>query len=480
MLSYSKKSLFFYSFILLAYSFFLIQQAHNLACDFFWFDESGQFFISQGLNHDSPPYSERGNLLDVINSNAYYNQDPGGYSILMYLWSGVSHNNIWLRCLSFLFMIGTMTFSFLASYNILKSKKLAIISGLFCFTLIGGTQFYELRGYGMELCGIAAGTWLITWIHRHLSFDRIIVSSLILSFFATARYTMLVFSAIFGLLIIVEIVVSQNSVNRKLILTTAFSIPLLLTAVFTYVYAVRIQNANLNSLSYITYFPGIKKIIIFLIPACVLMLRYKSSSINGRILLIFFWTSNTIFIILGLLKILPWNFYGNKGAPFIWLLEFTFYCSFVPYLKKYLNEYSYWIASFAVIILASIITFKFNIIPQKNHEISDNILMTVRNSSDSIYVNRFGCPEIRFYFEYGRLKEYSQELGYPARFVFLNGTPHSFDTSEKIIENRNHRKKYFFEKMPENSVLLGTYLAEDSSYQDNFIKQKNYINIKIR
>jgi hypothetical protein len=52
----------------------------------FWLDESGQIWISLGLNHFSPPFSEPGGFKDVFVNNIKYNMDPGGFTYLLYFW----------------------------------------------------------------------------------------------------------------------------------------------------------------------------------------------------------------------------------------------------------------------------------------------------------------------------------------------------------------------------------------------------------
>lgn len=55
----------------------------------FWFDESGQFLISQGLNHFSSLTQPTGSLIEVLNQNQDFNLDPGGFSIFLRLWTVV-------------------------------------------------------------------------------------------------------------------------------------------------------------------------------------------------------------------------------------------------------------------------------------------------------------------------------------------------------------------------------------------------------
>ena len=87
-----------YTAIAIAYlaAFFLI--GRNILDAPLSYDESGQIFISQGLNHWSHPYSQPLGLGQVIKNNSLYNLDPGGFSILLFFWEKVSHNLIISCC----------------------------------------------------------------------------------------------------------------------------------------------------------------------------------------------------------------------------------------------------------------------------------------------------------------------------------------------------------------------------------------------
>lgn len=157
---FSSDALFF-AITTLLYVFCLYFTGRNLWATDLWYDEAGQFFISHGLNHWSEPLSSDGNLIDALTANHDYNQDPGGFTALLFFWVKISSEHVWLRLLPFLFFIGTIVFTCLLSFNILRNKQLAYASGLLVFALAGGTFAHELRAYSMELCGLAYGLWMV-------------------------------------------------------------------------------------------------------------------------------------------------------------------------------------------------------------------------------------------------------------------------------------------------------------------------------
>ena len=65
----------FIPIVVLVYIGILLVSARYFNNPYLWFDEAGQFWISKGLNHDSAPLSECGNVIDVIENNQNYNYE---------------------------------------------------------------------------------------------------------------------------------------------------------------------------------------------------------------------------------------------------------------------------------------------------------------------------------------------------------------------------------------------------------------------
>lgn len=94
----------------------------NFSNPFFWYDESGQFFISKGLNHYSEPFAIPQGFGQVLENNRNFNLDPGGFSFLLYFWSMVSNSAGFLRVLPFLFF-AVLLFSPTKSYFLKPKTK---------------------------------------------------------------------------------------------------------------------------------------------------------------------------------------------------------------------------------------------------------------------------------------------------------------------------------------------------------------------
>ena len=121
-----------------------------------WFDESGQFWISKGLNHYSEVYAASGGLSDVIENNRHYNLDPGGFSVLLYFWLLINDSStLFLRLLPYLFFLGFASVVFLYTYKSSKNiLEAAFLTTLLFLWEVTANEMGEVRGYTMEMCGV--------------------------------------------------------------------------------------------------------------------------------------------------------------------------------------------------------------------------------------------------------------------------------------------------------------------------------------
>ncbi|MCZ7600707.1 MAG: hypothetical protein M5U09_27350 [Gammaproteobacteria bacterium] len=61
----------------------------NLAYAGMWYDEAVQFWIARGLSPFAPPLQAAGGIADAVRLNAVFNLDPGGFTLLVYIWSKI-------------------------------------------------------------------------------------------------------------------------------------------------------------------------------------------------------------------------------------------------------------------------------------------------------------------------------------------------------------------------------------------------------
>ena len=415
------------------YAVCLYMFGRNLTFETLWYDEAGQFFISKGLNHYSDPYSPEGSVMDVISQNANYNQDPGGFSIILHFWSVLSDNIVWLRLLPFIFFIGAIVFTCLAVAEITHRRLIAYTSGLLLFALWGGHIPYELRPYSMELCGMAYGLWMIFRLRqsKHITITSALAYSLVFAFFLSARYTIIMFGLVYALFALHAIWKNGHafSVTRQLSTYIAFCLPLIAVVLYSYIFAMRIQNGHRQHWWYITYlqihhWPFYLYLSGIIISAILLKWQDKST----RLLTYIFLSVTLLFILLGYFELLPWGFLGNKGAAFVWLWYVTLWCisaSMVP--KRFWDtQWSNYVYAFAAIILITLSNRQFLTLElwgKTQGSVNSMLKAIPADSIRPIIINAFASPSIRYAYEYASVP--AESPSYPESFILLSGPDHT-------------------------------------------------------
>jgi hypothetical protein len=163
----------------------------------FWFDESGQYWISQGQYHFSPfgtpvqPFS--------IEHAANWNLDPPGFSLLLRGWIHLFGDSTEaLRLLPFVFLMGFLLVTGLIARQFLGVPfAFGIASSLIIVVVSIGEQYAtELRAYSAELFFVAFSCWaLLRWSRKKRSFNlAVLVFAMSLGLLAS-RYSF-VFAAV--------------------------------------------------------------------------------------------------------------------------------------------------------------------------------------------------------------------------------------------------------------------------------------------
>lgn len=466
--SVSPGGILFYTVTTFFYIVFLLLIGRNLMSPDMWYDEAGQVFMAHGLNHWSEPLSPDGSFNDAMNANHDYNQDPGGYTALLYLWCKVSSGHVWLRLLSYLFLLGTIVFACLLSHEILGSRKLAYAGGLMVFALFEGTPAFEVRAYSMELCGLVYGLWMVFRLSRPAGCGKVLLFSLLLSFFITSRYTMLVTGGILSCFVLYNFAMlyKKGKYDGKELLWRAilYSLPLLLTVFVVWRFQMIYQNPEARPLSYIKYIDGGRPLIPFIICTIMLFVTVKWQSKKGRSLLLTFVVINLCFLILGYIKMLPWILAYNKGCLFILLLNVTMYNCFASVLMTTMKSKSYlpFIALGAWVIYVVGIRATGNMAniygAAYNRTLAIDLALSEADGG-VIYLSSWCSPEVRYLYEYGALKERAEKDGYPGRFRFLKRDRHCVGI-KKIDYKRLNAET--LSALPKGTVVYSTNEVTDS------------------
>lgn len=139
---------------------------HNVGNQDLWFDEAGQVWMAMGLGHWSDPLMPRGTLAAAMESNAKLNLDPGGYTVVVRLLTGIDTSATLLRGFSFVVFLGLCTGCGLLAWRLGGSAPLAIAAcGLPLLSPLLFRHAFEIRAYGIEAACVVASATLLTWSH---------------------------------------------------------------------------------------------------------------------------------------------------------------------------------------------------------------------------------------------------------------------------------------------------------------------------
>ncbi len=158
----------------------------------FWFDEAGQYWLSQGQNHFSQ-FGEQKSLpsWEFLHT---YNLDPPGFSYLLAGWTGLGMDKAWtIRLLPVLFGLAALLLILLIGTHLFRLPLLVsvtiAVSGALATPL--RNLFPELRAYTLEFLGvITVGMLLVLFSKRPDSLKLgLLPTGAVLFFFFTSRYS---------------------------------------------------------------------------------------------------------------------------------------------------------------------------------------------------------------------------------------------------------------------------------------------------
>ncbi len=399
---------------------------------YLWFDDAGQFWISQGLNHDSAPLSQAGGLIDVIVNNAGYNLDPGGYGIILHYWSKISTNYVWLRSLSFLFFIlSTIVLGYLG-YLWTRNINIGIWAGFipFYIPMIFNNGF-ALRAYSMEVLGCLVCILAVHFLQNKLSIKRLFCWSVIIAVFLTSRYSFIVVAFVTSLYILYLIYRSDSSNKTKWFMAVVYAMPLFVTIIYIYFAALRFQNPKLDTLDYLPYISSNWKVLIhrsslrhFFYLFVVVWLSYifreneKFQKYKG---LVFITVSvNVLFFVFSCFGMHPWDGGCDRCISMITLVIISItalWCELISLVyEKVKIQYI-----LLLFICYQLTAFKSDIKApwwKNNSEmslISDFKQLSIDENS-KVFVDRWESPCLRYQIEYGSLKGV---INYPQNYTFM-------------------------------------------------------------
>lgn len=451
------------------YMITLVHMSRNLFTPYLWFDEAGQFWISKGLNHDSDPMSKVNGLMEVVENNKYYNIDPGGFSILLHFWTYVSDYHIWVRLLPFLFFIGVVV-SFIYLSNLwIKDINVALLTGFIpIFIPVVLSMGFEVRAYSMESLGTVMSIIALEKLRHKLTNKHLFLWSCVFAFFMTSRYSEIIIVFVVSLVVLSLIFRTGKPLKQKFVSVILYAIPLVVTLISIYYFALVYQNKSAGALVYLRYLSHDLKILLepknivaLYLVALLLVLYYLRKKYpilqKYQTLIIVTLFTNGLFIILSFLGKHPWDFSADRSSRCISLILLFGLCisAFTGELLKSLFK-SHKVLNYSLVLSVLMIIIyvdKSNIFPRPhdNHNLFYNTYYHFKKADiynyQRIYVDRREGPPVRYLFEYGALKSKRGNGFYPDRFTFVKyGHHHTSDGKEIYYD--------FYKSCPKMNDLL--------------------------
>lgn len=206
-----------------------------------WFDEAGQVWMAMGLGHWSDPLMPRGSLAEAMSSNAKHNLDPGGYTALLHVVTGLGQSATLLRSVSFAFFIVLCIGCGLVALRLGGGPHLAIAAcGLPLLSPLLFRHAFEIRAYGIEAACVVATAALLA--ASTLPGRRTYALLGVLTGLAIwSRYSAVVDLA--PACLVMTLVAFQAEPKREAALRiTLLALPVLLSAVVVWATMLRLQN----------------------------------------------------------------------------------------------------------------------------------------------------------------------------------------------------------------------------------------------
>ena len=405
---------------LVVFTTFILLIASNISDANFWLDESGQIWISRGLNHFSPGGSPFGTLRDVWANNNKYNLDPGGFTLALYLWQKISAIPAHLRLLPFIFFVLT----YFVVYVIVKTEEIdSNLAKLFPFLLLGSPLIshyvFELRAYSFEML-VSALSLLITIKKKEIISSAWLSSlaGICLSVGLTSRYSAIFPVLVTSFLIFIEgVKFKKITFYRNLFL---YMWPIFLVIIIIYIFVLKHQNVNMqppdyvaNSLisnvGFLNIFLSAKAMvvwlpIVFLTWFCV----RKACAPALRDYLTYSYLLLFLLVLVSALGLYPLRFYNRFDIGIHFTLWMSWIFLGILFVSRVLKPYDINKAKLVYFILIVLVLGAFST-HRKTDAIYDSYVECVDlNSNIKALANEGAIPTIRYLFELGPLKSLSK------------------------------------------------------------------------
>jgi len=315
---------------------------------------------------------------------------------------------------------------------------------------------FEVRAYSMESLGTVLSIIGLIKLKNNLTLKHLFFWSCVFSFFMTSRYSEILVIFIVSLYILFLIFRSDTTLKQKISSFAIYIIPLIVTLICIYHFALASQNSSIIPMDYLRYLKNDKNILlepgnflsICLIGIFILLfLLKKRYPIIKRyeVLLLVAITTNILFIILAFLGKYPWDLSGVNNSRCISLLILFSLCisAFLGELLRHLFKkpkiLKYYLIS--LLLMFTLYLRKNKLFPRlgnHNNTYADFQKINI-NNFPRIFVDSWQSPCVRYLFEYGAMRHQKGTI-YPNNFTFSkNG--HHCKTEEAQVSRKKSRFK---------------------------------------
>lgn len=389
-----------------------------------------QFWISFGCNPDKIIVNN--GIVEVIKLNQQFNHDPGGFSLLLHVWSKVSQKIEWVRLLPLIFFIGSVFVLFLTIRNLFNDRLLAFICSLAPF--LSDTLLYfstEIRAYSMECLCSAFSILALCILPKQQAFGKIITLSTILCILMTSRYSAMIEVSLAFFVISLHWFFSQQP--RAKTKFACMIAPYAIVVFLTYFFSLSSQNPSVKTPSYIdpTFQIDGYNLFIFLIPlGCLLVFLYLK---NQKLLEVTIYVNllNFAFIVLALLDIHPADLRSKYCIGMLWVNLFFW----VLLLAKLINSIKYrskHVIALVLIILGILMQHR-SLSMRKGQNFFD-LDELCKLTEKKIYVDRTLSPTIKYLTSYGTAKVWKEDIN--NQISFQKQIPHILDSNGHMEATR--------------------------------------------
>ncbi len=403
----------------------------------YWYDETGQYFISCGLNHYSPPLSPGHGIMEVINNNRYYNLDPGGFSVILYYWIKIKNAPIFLRLLPLVFYFLALFCAYKLcrkeGFNKINSFMVVVTLSMIPIVYNNATL---LRAYSMEMLGVFGSLWLWSINKNEITLKRIFLLSLFLSVFMTSRYSFVIYTAGFSLNVLYRIITDNSCSASRLKYIALYIIPLLLMMGIIYFGEMIFQNKSAAPLDYLPYINNNWNLLLtsqlsyrFYFVILIFGVLHKNRHKINESLRVCVIVS-VLYFSLSIMGMFPWD--DKRALPMTIVQIYCIISLFIALTSRSIIGEDI----LSVLFLLLCVNFKFTtytLSADRHFLYTSDIRQCIEqiDTNKSIFISDHITPDIKFLFEVDRYKQEQDRYNYPRRFMLGSYMSHNY-TGNKI------------------------------------------------